>query len=153
MAATAVFSVVKAWSDTPQMTETNIYVVDSELMRLLPIETEIIDGAPDFKAGQALRVLINGYDNNRKIRRLIPDDSRSLTLKVRNGCANIDIHTKRLSGINSRDIERLFIYQLVNTLTSIDGIDTVRFTIDGEQKKRFAGYMDMREIFVHDPLV
>ena len=47
----------------------------------------------------------------------------------------------------SRDIEKLFIYQVVNTLTSIKGIRFVKFTIDGEIHKNFLGFYDMRDVY------
>ena len=47
----------------------------------------------------------------------------------------------------SRDIEKLFIYQIVDTLTGIKGIRFVKFTVDGVVKKDFMGYYDMRETY------
>lgn len=153
----SVICVFLALRDKPQNIKTEIYVVDSELMRLIPIETDIIQGAPEFMAKQAVTKLIIGYDNNRKIRRLIPNSKKSLTVAVKGSRAEVNINSAvfKESGIsiNSRDIEKLFIYQLVNTLSSISGIETVTFTIDGKTEKRFAGFADMREIFVADYMV
>ena len=47
----------------------------------------------------------------------------------------------------NRDIEKLFIYQIVNTLTSIKGIRFVKFTIDGVIHKDFIGFYDMRDTY------
>ena len=47
----------------------------------------------------------------------------------------------------------LIVYQIVNSLTSIDGIDNVRFTVDGKVKKEYAGFIDMRETFIPDYFV
>ena len=43
--------------------------------------------------------------------------------------------------------ERLIIYQIVNSMTSVDGVEQVLFTIDGKVEKKFMGFLDMREIF------
>ena len=50
----------------------------------------------------------------------------------------------------NRDLEYLFVYQIVNSLTSIEGIDAVNFKIDGKIQKKFKGFVDMREVFVPD---
>ena len=39
---------------------------------------------------------------------------------------------------------------IVNSLTSIDGIVKVKFTIDGKPQKNFKGFIDMREAFIPD---
>ena len=46
-----------------------------------------------------------------------------------------------------RDLELLTVYSIVNSLTGLDGIVNVRFTIDGKRQKDFKGYIDMRETF------
>ena len=47
----------------------------------------------------------------------------------------------------------LMVYSIVNSLTEIDGIVNVRFTIDGRVQKDFVGYLDMRETFIPDYFV
>jgi hypothetical protein len=49
-----------------------------------------------------------------------------------------------------RELELLTIYSIVNSLTGIEGISTVRFTINHEITKDFMGYVDMRETFIPD---
>lgn len=66
----------------------------------------------------------------------------------------MDIRTKYFKPMpQSRELEKLLVYQLVNSLTSIEGIEYVQFTVDGDTKKGFAGFVDMREIFVADYLI
>lgn len=154
MLVTALYGVIRAQSDKPELDSTEIYVVDSELMRLIPVTEQLIKGDTEFMAQQTLRRLIQGYDDNKKIRRLIPDKSGCISLKLDGQVACVDIKTKYLGdNLTSRDIEKLFVYQVVNTVTAVDGIDAVKFTLDGSPAKKLAGFLDMRNLFVPDYLV
>lgn len=151
---TAVFGIVRAQTDKPELTDTEIYVVDSELMRLIPITEQLIKGDTEFMAQQAVRRLIRGYDGNRKIRRLIPEISGCMSLRLDGETACINIKTKYIKEkLTNRDLEKLFVYQLVNTVSSIPGIDVVKFTLDGCRAKELSGFLDMREVFYPDYLV
>ena len=46
--------------------------------------------------------------------------------------------------------EELVVSQLVNSVSSVEGISRVKFLFDGKEKKKFIGEMDMREAFVPD---
>lgn len=152
--STAVTSFFFGCADNPQLTEVPVYVVDMQLMRLIPISEPIIDGDAEFMAQQVIRRLISGHDKNRKIRRLIPENGGCMSLKVTDKVANINIKAKYFKDIlTSRDIEKLCVYQIVNSVTEIEGIEAVRFTIDGRSTKKLAGYLDMRDLFVPDYLI
>lgn len=154
MLTTAAFGVIRAQTDKPETDFTEIYVVDSELMRLIPVTEQLIKGDAEFMAQQSLRRLIEGYDDNRKIRRLIPDKPGCVSLKLDGRTALVNLKTKYFkNSVTSRDIEKLFVYQLVNTVTAVEGIDAVKFTLDGSPSKKLAGFLDMRDLFVPDYLV
>lgn len=151
----AAYGVIISLADKREKVPVQVYVVDSELMRLIPIGDEIIGGDTASMAREALNRLIDGYDKNRKIRRIIPDDRRCLSVCVSGKTACVNINSSRFDSavLTNRDVEKLFIYQVVNTLTSIDGIKSVRFTVDGMTVKRFAGFVDMRETFEPENLL
>ncbi len=133
--------------DVPK-TQTQVYFVDARLMRLLPYTAEIIDADTEHMAKAALEVLINGRDDNNNIRRLIPADKDCLSVSVKDNIAYVDIDSKIKKTLNfNRDIEKLFVYQIVNTLTSVKGIRFVKFTVDGAVHKDFLGFYDMREAY------
>lgn len=153
MLCVSVFAVVRGSADKPDYVETEIYIVDGGLMRLIPISEQILEGDREFMAKQCLRRLIRGYDKNKKIRRLIPADYSCMSLKLNRETAYINIKTKYFEGvITNRDIERLLVYQIVNTITAVDGIDTVKFTLDGKSSKRWGGYLDLRNVFFPEQL-
>ena len=142
------FAVACSKSDDVPKTETKIYYADARLMRLLPYSAEIIDADTEHMAKAALEVLIQGRDENDNIRRIIPEKDDCLSVYVKDNIAYVDIDSKIKESLNyNRDIEKLFIYQIVNTLTSVKGIRFVKFTVDGDIHKDFLGFYDMRKTY------
>ncbi len=147
-AGAAMFSISCARQKGVPKSGARLYYVDANINMLLPFEEDVIDASKEYRAKAVLDMLIEGHDNNDKIRRLIPREKGCITCSVNDTTAYVDIDSKiRESMPDSRDMERLFIYQIVDTLTSIKGINYVRFTVDGEVHKDFMGYYDMRETY------
>ena len=147
-AGAAMFSISCARQESVPKSGARLYYVDANINMLLPFEEDVIDASKEYRAKAVLDMLIKGHDNNDKIRRLIPREKGCITCSVNDTTAYVDIDSKiRESMPDSRDMERLFIYQIVDTLTSIKGINYVRFTVDGEVHKDFMGYYDMRETY------
>lgn len=140
-------------NNTPPMVGVKIYFVDSEMFRLLPIRVFISDSTPQKKAERVVNELIAGRDDNPKIRRTIPNIKNCIKVKVKGSTAYVNL-TKEIKEAHpdGRDSELLTIYSIVNSLTEIEGISTVRFTIDGKIQKDFMGHIDMRETFIPDYL-
>ena len=127
-------------------TTVRLYFVDSELSRLLPYEAEIAEGDPGQMAQAAMDKLTEGRDDNKKIRRLLP--RKRLWVRVSGDVAYVDLPSDIAEAVpQSRDIERLIIYQITDTLTDLKGIRFVRFTVDGEERKELMGFFDMREAY------
>lgn len=148
LAGAALFSVACSRSEDVPKADTELYFVDARLNRLLPYTDSIIDAEPEDMAQDALNKLIAGRDGSDSVRRIIPDIKDSLTVRVKDNVAYVDISSDIKKEMHySRDIEKLFVYQIVNTLTSIKGIRFVRFTIDGAIHKDFLGFYDMRDIY------
>lgn len=142
------FGVACARSGDVPKTETEIYYVDARMNRLLPYTDTVIDADAEDMAQNALDKLIAGRDDNENIRRIIPNIKGCLAVRVKDNVAYVDISSEMKSEMHySRDIEKLMIYQIVNTLTSIKGVRFVRFTIDGSIHKDFLGFYDMRDIY------
>lgn len=146
----AVVSVAVACStrgDVPK-TETAIYFVDLRMNRLLEYKTEIIDADTEHMAQAVFEQLVQGRDEDDNIRRVIPDEKGLLSVTVRNDVAYVDINSKIKEHMGyGYDTEKLFVYQIVDTLTSVKGVRFVKFTTDGEVHKDFMGFMDMRETY------
>ncbi len=133
------------------MVGVKLYFVDAQMLRLIPLKVYIRDSTPQKEAKIVLDELIRGRDDNPKIRRLIPDIKNCMSVKTDGKMAYVNIKSKMAENHpDGRDLEILTIYSIVNSLTSIDGIDSVRFTIDGKRQKDFKGFIDMRETFIPD---
>ena len=142
------FAVACARSDEVITTPVTIYYVDAEINRLLPYDDEIPDADTEHMAAAAVEKLIKGRDDNDKIRRLIPKDKDCISTRTDGNTVYVDLSSKITEDLPfSRDIEKLLIYQIVDTLTSLKGVRFVRFTVDGEVRKDFMGYYDMRETY------
>lgn len=127
-----------------------IYFVDRQLHRLIPLPFPS-SKTPDKTAEKLISEIIAGKDNNPEILRLIPDVKDIISVQVSSRTAYVNLSGELISHINKNaETEKLFVYQIVNSLTSVDGIDYVQFTIDNAVKKDFLGFLDMREIFTPD---
>lgn len=152
--AAALGIVVIARGVKAQTEEVKLYFVDAEMLRLIPVSTTIPKSNTQKMAQCVVDELIEGRDDNPKIRRIIPKEKRCMTVKVKDRIAYVDIKKSMVEGHpDGRDLEMLTVYSVVNSLTGLDGIVNVRFTIDGQVQKDFKGYLDMRETFIPDYFV
>ena len=134
--------------------ELKLYVIDAEMMHLIPMEITIRETDARGESREVIGALIRGFDENPKIRRLIPKIRGCMSVRVEGNTAYVNI-TKAMVNNHpeGRDLERLTVYSIVNSLTSIRGIDNVQFTVDGKIRRDFMGYMDMRGAFAFKDVV
>ncbi len=150
----AVVSVFMVRGAKPEISEVKIYFVDAEMMRLIPVKTSIPQTNTRNMAQRILDELIEGRDDNPKIRRIIPKEKRCMTVRLVNDVAYVDLKKALVENHPAgRDLELLTVYSVVNSLTGLDGIRCVRFTVDGKKEKNFMGYLNMEETFVPDYFV
>ena len=124
-----------------------IFFVDRKLHRLISLDFAE-SGNPEALCRKMIAELIDGRDNNPEILRIIPKEKHIISVKVKNQSAIVDLSSRLKQKIaKNPENERLVIYQIVNSLTSVSGISQVQFTIDRKVEKDFLGFLDMREIF------
>ena len=143
-----------ASSGASETVQVKLYFADAGFMRLIPENTSVRKTDTEHEARAVINELIKGRDRNPKIRRLIPDIKNCMTVRTENNTAYVNI-TSKMAEVHpdGREAEKLTVYQIVNSLTSIEGIDCVRFTVNGSVQKNFMGYLDMREPFTADYFV
>lgn len=128
-----------------------IYYIDHSMLRLVPIDINMGKISKERAAKLMIEKLIEGKDENPKILRVIPDEKKCISVEVRDRTANVNF---KKSFIKNKPANKthgiLMIYSIVNSLTSIDGIDTVKFYVDGKAEKNFISGLDMREVFIPD---
>lgn len=128
-----------------------LYFVDSELMMLIPSTYYLPAVSRDKAAKKVINELISGRDDNDKIMRIMPKIKNGITVKVKNDTAYVDLSNEFVQAhTDNAHKEILTIYSIVDSLTSIDGIKKVRFTIGGKEQADFKGNVDMREVFLPD---
>lgn len=138
-------------SQTMASTKVQVYFVDSDMLRLIPTDVYTTEKNPQKAAEIVVQELIQGRDDNHKIRRLIPNIKNAMTVRVKGKIAYVDLSPEMVEKCqDGRDLECLTVYQIVNSLTSIEEIVNVRFTIGGQIQRDFKGHIDMRETFIPD---
>lgn len=149
--ALCAFFAVSGYAKKDDGQTAELYFVDSSMQRLIPSDFEIDTSDPEKAAEKVIDELISGRDENPKIMRIIPNIKDGLSVKVEDETAYVNMTGEFVNAHSDlRQHELLTIYQIVNSLTSLDGIVTVKFTIDNEVKKDFKGFCDMRETFIPD---
>lgn len=137
--------------NTVQTTEVRLYYTDTQILKLIPVRTQIQMLDAEGQAEIILKMLIEGQDENLKIKRTIPKIQGGMSVYVKDGIAYVDIKKGMIEKhADGRDIELLTVYSIVNSLASIKGVNNVRFTVCGKKQKNFMGYLDMRETFIPD---
>ena len=132
-------------------TDVKLYFTDAQILKLIPVRKAIPELSSEEQAKLVLRMLIEGDDDNLKIRRTIPHIRGCMSVRVENKTAYVNIKKSMAENhAEGRDIELLTVYSIVNSLTSIKDISTVKFTVNGKIQKDFMGYLDMRETFIPD---
>lgn len=128
-----------------------IYYIDQSMQRLIPVEFTKNKTSKQEFAKSVVEKLVEGNDKNKKIMRIIPKNKSSIKVNVIKNTAYVDLKKEFTDNLSdNRNHNILAVYQIVNSLTSIDGIDYVKFTFDGEVKKGFISKFDMREAFSSD---
>ena len=131
--------------------EAKIYYVDRSIQRLIPLDIELGKITEENAAEEILEKLIDGADYNYRILRLIPDEKDCMSVKVKDNTAIVNLKNGIVENLpENKNHQLLMIYSIVNSLTSVEGIDTVEFLINGRVEKASIGGIDMRETFIPD---
>ena len=138
-------------SSVEDMERVSLFFVDRQMMRLIETEYYISSASPEKQAEMVIEQLLEGKDENETVRRMLPAESDAINVYVKGDIAYIDINEKYIDSYETgKNQEQLIIYQLVNSVASVDGISRIKFLFDGESKKDFLGEIDMREAFIPD---
>lgn len=127
-----------------------VYYVDKQLHKLIPTFISHEENTEET-AKKIISEIISGRDTNTGVLRVVPNIKDCITVKISGEIACVNLSGDLSEKVNkSRDTEELFIYQIVNSLVSIDGVNYVSFTIDGKVQEKFLGFFDMRGLFTAD---
>lgn len=105
------------------------------------VETAEAKKSDSTLASTIMKELIKGPSDNAAFKRTVPEETKLVSpVKIENKVATVNLSkefkTKHPGG---KDAERMTIYSIVNSLTEIEGIEKVKFTIDGRTQKEYMG--------------
>lgn len=101
-------------------------------------------------ARAALEELIRG-EVPRDCDRPLPPGTRVLTCEVADGVATANFSEELISGFRGgSENEQVKIYSIVNTLTSLSGIEEVQILVEGRRPEVIGGHYDLSEPLAFD---
>ena len=103
---------------------------------------ELIDGPKETESDMAVDVFPEGITEDD-----ILSTSISQTTLVVDFSANFKEKCQSLS-VNE---EMLLVFSMVNTLTSMNGVNSVQFLVEGERSETLAGHLYFADIFISNP--
>jgi len=134
-------------------TPIRLYFANKENTKL-KLEIRYIDSADAKKstsnlASVIVRELIKGPSDETSFNRTIPAEAKlRTTVSISNKVATVDMSkefkTKHPGG---KDAEKMTIYSIVNSLTELEEIQKVKFTIDGKVQKEYMGNFQFNSLF------
>ena len=83
-----------------------------------------------------IQMLIDG-PKSEKLKSLIPEDVKIIKTEINNGCVTADMSIEFLNHTVDKDLKNKMIYSIVNTLTELTEVDSVKFLINGETNDEF----------------
>lgn len=118
-------------------TMVNLYFYNNETGEL-ETETRIIDAAEliENPYTKLVQMLIDGPKNER-LKSLMPDDVRVIKTELNSGCITLDMSIELLNYTEDKDLKSKMINSIVNTLTELNEVDSVKFLINGEENDEF----------------
>lgn len=113
------------------------------------IETAEAKKSTSNLASVIIRELIKGPSDEAAFKRTIPAEAKLRTpVSISDKVATVDMSkefkTKHPGG---KDAEKMTIYSIVNSLTEVEGIQKVKFTIAGKSQKEFMGNFKFDSLF------
>ncbi len=146
---TAVIFFAKNYGQATEITApVSVYHIDRRLFRLVPIEYIPHSEKRSEIAREIISEILTKGSENSEILPLLSSATEGISVRLKNDTAFIDIKPCLLEfSAKNAETERLIIYQLVNSLTTIEGVTKVEFSLCGKKEKSFLGFLDMRDIF------
>ena len=137
-------------ADAQDSCTAEIYYIDKNLLTLVPMEINVEGSSLSRQAEYIVNKLIEGKDSNQSIKRFIPKEKHCMSVRVDKNKAYVNLSNEFIEAIpNTYEGQVFTIYSIVNSLTSVEGIDLVKFRVEGKEKNPFR-YVDLRESFIPD---
>lgn len=118
-------------------TMVSLYFYNNETGEL-ETEARLIDAVELLENPYAklVQMLIDG-PKSEKLKSLIPEDTKLIKTEINSGCVTVDMSIEILNYTEDNDLKNKMIYSIVNTLTELTEVDSVKFLINGEENDEF----------------
>lgn len=104
------------------------------------LETEIkvvdVNTLLENPSKEMMQLLLKGPQSS-SLKKLIPEGTVLNDVKIENGCAVINVSNEFLN-FETEENKLKIINSIVNTLTNLKEVESVKFLINGEQNEKFA---------------
>ena len=140
-------------SKLTEKTPLRLYFANEDNTKL-KLEIRYVDSADAKKntsnmATTVVNELIKGPSDETTFRRTVPAEAKLREpVSISNKVATVDF-SKEFKSKHSggKDAEKMTIYSIVNSLTELDGIEKVKFLIDGKSQKEYMGNFKFDALF------
>ena len=83
-----------------------------------------------------VQMLIDG-PKSEQLKSLIPEDTKVLKTEINSGCVTVDMSIEALNHTEDKDLKNKMINSIVNTLTELTEVESVKFLINGKENDEF----------------
>lgn len=126
-----------------------LYFADKDSASLVEEKRKITVNEKEKPEMQALKELIKGPEN-KELNRTIAAETKILSVETKEGVCFVNLSQEFIARHPGGTMgEQLTIYSIVNTITSIEGIEKVQFLIEGQKHESFI-HMLINEPFTRD---
>lgn len=118
-------------------TMVSLYFYNNETGEL-ETEARVIDAIDliDNPYMKLVQMLIDG-PKGEKLKSLIPEDAKVIKTELDCGCVTVDMSIEFLNHTEDKDLKNKMINSIVNTLTELNEVESVKFLINGELNDEF----------------
>ncbi|WP_170240353.1 GerMN domain-containing protein [Thermosediminibacter litoriperuensis] len=131
-----------------EISTVTVYYADKDRNYLVPVTYAIKNPnlSTEEKASYALARLLEGPGPDKKLGRIFPDNVTLKNFYIRDTIAYVDVGKDLLLDLlDESHLEKIAVESVVQTLTSIEGVEKVQFLIDGKVMGSIAGHVNIGE--------
>lgn len=85
---------------------------------------------------EIVQLLIGGPKND-KLEKLIPDNVKVNNATIKDNCVTLDFSNEFLNYNNDEELKNKIINSIVNTLTELNEVNSIKITINGQEVEQF----------------
>ena len=83
-----------------------------------------------------VQLLIEG-PKSEKLKKLLPEDVNVIKTEITGSCVTVDMSIEFLNHIEDEDLKNKMVNSIVNTLTELTEVESVKFLVNGKQNDEF----------------